>query len=162
MIKKIFSYKISTATFFSLIISFIYFLIVVIISGKHEFWGDEINTWLAVRDMAKPELFKFMLWDGHPILHYMVFSIFADLGLTLHSVQLFFCLISAAGIFILYRFCSFCMYRKKAEDIICDFLLVNCYSFSNTCCDVAFFGWYFCNFAVLLYKEKGFDTCFLF
>ena len=112
MIKKIFSYKISTATFFSLIISFIYFLIVVIISGKHEFWGDEINTWLAVRDMAKPELLKFMLWDGHPILHYMVFSIFADLGLTLHSVQLFFCLISAAGIFILYRFCSFPLWIK--------------------------------------------------
>src|ERR1700677_3760207 len=63
--------------FYSIIVTGVFFLIVLFGLIHHEMWRDELQAWLLARDSHSVfELLKNMRYDGHPPLwHFFLFLI---------------------------------------------------------------------------------------
>ena len=105
-IKNLFNRKInlSEASYKALILASLYALLVFLIFTQHEFWRDELNTWLAVKNLDFAGILKYMAWDGHPFLHYFVLMFFEKTAGTPFSVQVFFWFFSSFSVFLFARF----------------------------------------------------------
>lgn len=50
-----------------------YLCLSVAVVSHHEMWGDELQTWLLVRDSGSiPELFRHLRYEGHPALWHLL------------------------------------------------------------------------------------------
>ena len=88
MLKELFNTRLefSGKAQYSVIVTLFYAVITAILCAHHEMWRDELNTWLAVRDLSLSELLKFISWDGHPFLHYLLCLPLARAGFSADSM----------------------------------------------------------------------------
>ncbi|HEU4587213.1 MAG TPA: hypothetical protein VFS11_01095 [Gemmatimonadales bacterium] len=50
-----------------------YFCLAAVVVAHHEMWGDELQTWLLVRNSGSlPELFHHLAYEGHPALWHLL------------------------------------------------------------------------------------------
>lgn len=50
-----------------------YLCLAAAVVAHHEMWGDELQTWLLVRDSSSvPELFRHLAYEGHPALWHLL------------------------------------------------------------------------------------------
>ena len=109
MLKELLNKKLefSKKAQFSIAVTLAYAIIAAILSAHHELWRDELNTWLAVRDLSFSELLKFMSWDGHPYLHYLLCLPLAKTGFSAAAMQALCYLFCTAAVFVLNFFSPF-------------------------------------------------------
>ncbi|MDX2196524.1 MAG: hypothetical protein NW207_08905 [Cytophagales bacterium] len=70
----------------------------------HESWRDEAQKWLIVRDLNFYDIIKFISYEGHPILWYLVLYPFAKLGLPYFFIKIVNWMFINVSAFLLIRF----------------------------------------------------------
>lgn len=89
---------------FNTIIFIIYLILSFIILLFHESWRDEAQSWLISRDLSFINIIKQMNYEGHPVLWYIILSIFSKLGLPYITVKIISWIITSVGVsFVLYK-----------------------------------------------------------
>lgn len=89
---------------FNTIIFIIYLIISFMILLFHESWRDEAQSWLISRDLSFINIIKQMNYEGHPVLWYIILSIFSKLGLPYITVKIISWIITSVGVsFVLYK-----------------------------------------------------------
>jgi hypothetical protein len=85
-----------------------YVILLAITVSRHEPWMDEAQPWLLVNDFSITELFtKYLRYDGHPALWYLLVMIPAKLGFSYFSLSVLSAVFSAAGVFLFLRYSPF-------------------------------------------------------
>ena len=109
MLKELFNTRLefSGKAQYSVIVTLFYAVITAILCAHHEMWRDELNTWLAVRDLSLSELLKFISWDGHPFLHYLLCLPLARAGFSAAAMQILCWMFCTAAVFALNFFSPF-------------------------------------------------------
>ena len=96
----------------NIIIIIIFIVLSIIISNKHEHWADEATAWLISNDLSILDMFKYMNYDGHPILFFVIVKLFCTLGLKYNNFNIISILFSTLGITILLNKSNFKWYIK--------------------------------------------------
>lgn len=90
-----------------------YLLLLAVAVWNHEPWMDEAQSWLLVSDVGTIELFtKYLRYEGHPGLWYLILTIPAKLGFPYFSLNILSALISALGVFLFLRRSPFPFFIK--------------------------------------------------
>lgn len=84
-----------------IIIAFI--ILAIKISGKHEHWSDEAQSYLLARDTNFIEIFKYMKYEGTPPLWVFIIKIFIFLGGTYQTFYILPIIFNVIGL-ILFEF----------------------------------------------------------
>ena len=87
------------------IILITFIVLSTIVSLKHEYWADEANTWLIVREVSIIDLFKeHMSLNGHPFVFIFIIKIFQLLGFKYNYYRIISLLFSSLGVaFFLFK-----------------------------------------------------------
>lgn len=89
---------------FNTIVFVIYLISSFAILLFHESWRDEAQSWLISRDLSFLGIIKQMSYEGHPVLWYLILSVFSKLGLPYIAVKLVSWFITSIGVgFIIYK-----------------------------------------------------------
>ena len=91
----------------SLIITAIYFVVLIIIALKHEPFSDEVNVMFVLRNYSGIEFWKYVITDGNPPWFFFLAWPFAKLGLSFFSLQILCVLFNVAAVFLLNAFSPF-------------------------------------------------------
>lgn len=85
-----------------LLIFILFLSTVIIIASYHEYWSDEAQAWLLARDASIIDLItKYLKFEGHPILWYLVIKIFINLGGSYNNFNLVSTFFVSLGVLIL-------------------------------------------------------------
>ncbi len=98
---------------YSLLITFLFFLISFFLIGKHEMWRDEIQAWLIARDSSDLfSLFENLKYEGHPGLWHLILFCLTRITHNPYYMQILHVLISSCSIFILCHWSPFNKIQK--------------------------------------------------
>ena len=106
----------------ALLITVVYFIVVLFCASFHEVWGDEAQVWMLAKNLSIPELLHHLVNEGHPSLFYLIVMPFAKLTNNFIFQKLI-CLISSAGaIFLLWKYSKFNTLTKTIITISAPFI----------------------------------------
>ncbi|MBK5092742.1 MAG: hypothetical protein JJE48_04400, partial [Actinobacteria bacterium] len=84
-----------------------------IIVSKHEPWRDEAQSWLIARDANPVELFtRYLRYEGHPFLWYLILMIPAKLGLPYITMSIISAAIASCTVYLILWHSPFPNYIK--------------------------------------------------
>ena len=90
-----------------------YITLLAIIITKHEPWRDEAQSWLIARDANPVELFtRYLRYEGHPFLWYLILMIPAKLGLPYITMSIISAAIAGFSVYLILWHSPFPNYIK--------------------------------------------------
>jgi len=93
---------------------FLLFLVVAAtVSACHEFWRDELQAWMIVRDSASmADLLHNSRYEGHPSLWFLLLFGLKQIAPGLAAMKVLHLAIAAAGAWLILRFSPFSLLRR--------------------------------------------------
>lgn len=82
------------------VISIIYFIANILISGYHEAWRDEGQAWSIARNLSLPEMYDLMSTEGHFIPWFIILKCWYRLGGTFSSIYIISAVVMTVAVFI--------------------------------------------------------------
>ena len=117
--------EINNSSIVNLILFVIFALATLYISGHHEPWRDEAQSWLMARDMTIIELIKNAPTEGHPILFHLLLKPFILLGYSYEHINYIPWIITLIS--------SFIFIKKFPSDIFTKLLVLCTFPFLYFC-----------------------------
>lgn len=91
-----------------LIIFAVYLVLLATVASRHEPWMDEAQPWIYGEELNPFELVtKFLRYDGHPPLWYLIVMPFAKIGLPYFTINILSAAFSALGVWLFLRYSPF-------------------------------------------------------
>ena len=88
---------------FDLLVVFTYAVITLILIHYHEFWRDEAQQWLIVKNLSFIDIIKQMKYEGHFLLWYLILMPFAKLGFPIITESIISWLILCCSVFLILK-----------------------------------------------------------
>ena len=104
----------------ALFISVSFFIVGILVVGRHELWFDESQAWLMAKASSSLfELFEHLKGERHPILWYLCLFAITRVTHDPFAMQLFHLLIASANVFLIAHFSPFKIWIKLP--LICSY-----------------------------------------